>query len=61
MEDHDNSHDERQNVHKVIRRLKDECVRNLDRACIALCLNAGAAINLLLAYERAQRYRRLGA
>ena len=61
VEDHDNGHDEGQNVHKVVRNLEDERVRDLNGACIALGLYAGAAIDLLVAYERAQRYRRLCA
>ena len=61
VEDHDNGHDEGQNVHEVVCDLKDERVCDLNGACIALGLYAGAAIDLLVAYERAQRYRRLCA
>jgi hypothetical protein len=61
VEDHDDGHDEGQNVHEVVRDLEDKRVCDLNGACIALGLYASAAIDLLVADERAQRYRRLCA
>lgn len=61
MENHDDGHDQRQDMHEVVGCLEDERVGNFNRARIALCLNAGAAVDLLVADEGAQRYRRLCA
>jgi hypothetical protein len=58
---HDHCHYQGQNVHEVVRRLEDESVRDLNRSCIALRLDASAAIDFLVSNEGAQRYRRLSA
>jgi hypothetical protein len=60
MYNHDHRHYQGQDMHEVVRRLEDERVCNLNRPRVALCLYPGAAIDLLLAHQRAQRYRRLG-
>ena len=47
---HDHCHYQGQNVHEVVRCLKDEGVCNLNRSCIALCLYAGTSIDFLVSY-----------
>jgi hypothetical protein len=61
VDDHDHRHDQGQNVHEVVRSLEDECVCDLNGPRVAVCLDAGAAIDLLVAHEGAERYRGLGA
>lgn len=61
MNDHDDGHDHGQNVHEVVGGLEDERVGNLNRPRVALCRYAGATVDVLLAHQRAQRYRCLGA
>lgn len=53
MYNHDDGHDQCQNVHKVVGRLKDECVGDLDRPGIALRLYAHAVANVLVAHRGA--------
>jgi len=61
VENHDDCHDQGQDVHEVVCGLEYERVCNFNRSRIALCLNAGAAIDFLVANEGAQRYRCLCA
>lgn len=56
MDNHHHRHNQGENVHKVVRRLEDERVGNLDGAGIAVCLDASAIIDVLVADEGAQRY-----
>jgi hypothetical protein len=53
VNDHDHRHDQGQNVHEVVRSLEDERVCDLNRPRVAVCLDAGAAIDLLVAHESA--------
>jgi hypothetical protein len=58
---HDHCHYQGQNMHEVVCRLEDERICDLNCSCIALCLNASAAIDFLVADKSAQWYRRLFA
>jgi hypothetical protein len=58
---HDHRHYQGQDVHEVICGLEDKSIGDFNRSCIALCLYAGAVIDLLMAYESTQRYRCLFA
>jgi len=53
MNNHDDGHDHGQDVHKVVRRLENEGIRNLNGARIALCLDAHAVVDRLVAHKRA--------
>jgi len=53
VNDHDHRHDHGQNVHKVVCHGEDERVCDLNCPRIALGLDARAAVDLLLADERA--------
>jgi len=53
MDNHDDCHDHGQDVHKVVGRLEDEGIRNLDRPRIALGLNADAIIDVLVTHKSA--------
>jgi hypothetical protein len=59
--DHDNRHDESQDVHKVVGGFEDERVGDFNRARIAPCRDAGASIDILVTNKCAERYRRLCA
>jgi hypothetical protein len=61
MDDHDHCHYQGQDMHEVVRRLEDERVCDLNRSRVTVCLYAGATVDLLLAHQRAQWYRRLCA
>jgi hypothetical protein len=61
MYDHDHCHDQSQDMHKVVRRLEDEGIRNLNRSRIAQGLYAHAIVDVLVAHDGAERYRRLFA
>ena len=49
MDNHNDRHDQRENVHKIHGALEDDCVGQLNAAAIAVGLNAG------LAADRARR------
>jgi hypothetical protein len=53
MDDHDHCHYQSQDMHEVVRRLEDERVCDLNRSRVAVCLYAGATVDLLLAHQRA--------
>lgn len=53
MDNHDDCHDHGQDVHKVVGRLEDEGIRNLDRPRIALGLDADAIIDILVTHKSA--------
>jgi hypothetical protein len=59
VDNHDNGHDQGQNVHEVVGGLEDERVGDLNCPRVAVCLYACTAIDLLLAHQSAQRYRGL--
>lgn len=48
-------------MHEVVRSLENERVGDLNRPRVALCLYARAAVDVLVADERAQGYRGLCA
>lgn len=48
-------------MHEVVGSLEDERVGDLNRARVALCLDARAAVDVLVAHQRAQRNRSLCA
>jgi len=53
VDNHDNGHYHGQDVHKVVRRLENEGIRNLNGARIALCLDAHTIVDRLVAHKRA--------
>jgi len=53
MDNHDDGHNHGQNMHEVVRRLENEGIRNLNRARVALCLDAHAIVDRLVAHKRA--------
>lgn len=53
VDDHDNRHDEGENVHEVVGGLEDKRVRQHQRARITLSLDATATTNVLVADEGA--------
>jgi hypothetical protein len=59
VNNHDDGHDQGQNVHEVVGGLEDERVGDLNCPRVAVCLYACTAIDLLLAHQSAQRYRGL--
>lgn len=61
MDNHDHRHYQGQNMHEVVRGLEDERVGDLNGPRVAVCLDARAAVDLLLAHEGAQRDRGLRA
>jgi hypothetical protein len=61
MNNHDYRHYQGQNMHEVVRGLEDERVGDLNGPRVTVCLDPGAAIDLLPAHQRAQWYRRLCA
>jgi len=61
MYDHDDGHDQGHDVDKVIGDLEDEGIRKFNCAGVAPCLYADTLVDLLVAHEGAQRYRRLFA
>lgn len=61
MYNHDNGHNQGQYMHKVVCRLEDERVCDLNRPRVALGLDAHAIRHVLVAHEGAQWYRSLCA
>lgn len=59
--DHYDGHDQGQDVHKVVSRLEDERIGDLNSPGIAACLDAHAIADILMAHSSAEGYRRLFA
>jgi hypothetical protein len=55
--DHNNCHDESQDVHEVVGGFKYERVGDFNRARVALRRDAGTTVDVLVANECTQRYR----
>jgi hypothetical protein len=53
MDNHDDCHYHGQDVHEIVRRLENEGIRNLNRARIALGLDAHAVVDVLMAHKGA--------
>ena len=59
MDDHDDGHDEGEDVHEVVGGLEDERVGQHERARVALGLDAAVTADFLVANQGTQRYRHL--
>lgn len=59
--DHYDGHDQGQDVHKVVSRLEDERVGDLNSPGITACLDTHAIADILMAHSSAEGYRRLFA
>jgi len=53
MDNHDDRHNHGQDVHEVVRGLENEGIRDFNGARIALCLDAHAIVDRLVAHKRA--------